>query len=150
MRTRQKGTSKQSNLMDSHFNATSPSDRSAVKVLVADDETHIQNVVALKLRRAGYDVIVAGDGRAAVDLARQHRPALIVTDYHMPHLNGLEVCRTLRMDPNWATPAVLLTAQDCDLDPAAIASGGVVEVICKPFSPRALVAAVERHQLRAA
>ena len=130
--------------------ASSLGTQSAAKVLVADDETHIQNVVALKLRRAGFEVIVAGDGRTAVELARQHRPVLIVTDYHMPHLNGLEVCKALRSDPNWITPALLLTAQDCDLDPAAIDASGIVEVICKPFSPRALVAAVERHRARAA
>lgn len=114
-------------------------------ILVADDETHIQNVVSLKLRRAGYTVVTAGDGRAAVELARQHRPDLVVTDYHMPHLNGLEVCRALIEDPQWTAPALLLTAQDCDLPPEEVKASRVVEIINKPFSPRALVAAVERH-----
>lgn len=114
-------------------------------ILVADDETHIQNVVSLKLRRAGYTVIVASDGRAAVELAREHKVDLVVTDYHMPHLNGLQVCQALLEDSAWSAPALLLTAQDCDLPPDEVKASRVVEIINKPFSPRLLVSAVERH-----
>ena len=66
------------------------------KILVADDESHILNVVSLKLSNAGYDVVTASDGQEAFELATAQRPDLIITDYHMPLLSGLELCQKLR------------------------------------------------------
>ena len=65
-------------------------------ILVADDESHILNVVSLKLRNAGFRVLTASDGREALDVAGLERPDLLITDYHMPHLSGLELCRRMR------------------------------------------------------
>ncbi len=114
-------------------------------ILVADDESHILNVVALKLRRAGYNVVTASDGQMLVKLARQIGPALIVTDFHMPHLSGLEACLELAKDPQWKVPALLLTARDRELSEEDRQASHIVAVINKPFSPRALLAAVEQH-----
>src|SRR5438477_4298920 len=79
-------------------------------ILVADDESHILHVVSLKLRNAGYRVITARDGQEAFELAVQEKPDLIITDYHMPQLSGLELCQKLKQDT--ATrhiPAIMLT-----------------------------------------
>jgi CheY-like chemotaxis protein len=68
-------------------------------ILVADDESHILSVVSLKLRNAGYRVLTAADGQEALDVALHERPDLLITDYHMPQLSGLELCRRLKQDP---------------------------------------------------
>ena len=113
-----------------------------IRVVVADDETHILNVVALKLRRAGFEVHTANDGAEALRVARKVGPAAVVTDFHMPHLNGLEFCRAYR-DAGGRAPAILLTARDTTLAEPEMAAAGIVRVVNKPFSPRELVAAVQ-------
>ena len=65
-------------------------------ILVADDESHILHVVSLKLRNAGYRVVTARDGQEALELAQQEHPDLLITDYHMPQLSGLELCQRLQ------------------------------------------------------
>src|SRR5258706_13902762 len=108
-------------------------------ILVADDETHILHVVSLKLRNAGYLVITARDGQEALEMAQQERPDLIITDYHMPHLSGLELCQRLKQDPvTCAIPAIMLTARGYQLDPADPEQSGILRMLSKPFSPRQL------------
>src|SRR3954468_24922954 len=86
-------------------------------ILLADDETHILNVVSLKLRNAGFRVRTASDGQEALDLALQETPDLLITDYHMPMLSGLELCRRLRQNPATAgVPAIMLTARGYQLE----------------------------------
>ncbi len=119
------------------------------KILVADDESHILNVVSVKLRNAGFEVITARDGGAAYDAVLQHRPQLVITDYHMPVMSGLELCRRLREESATPPVAILLTARGSDVDPDELIRSGVVAVISKPFSPRELLATVTSH-LRAA
>src|SRR5712671_5197312 len=68
-------------------------------ILVADDESHILHVVSLKLRNAGFRVVTARDGQEALELAQQEHPDLLITDYHMPQLSGLELCQRLKQDP---------------------------------------------------
>src|SRR5271170_3720226 len=87
------------------------------KILVADDESHILHVVSLKLRNAGYTVVTACDGREALELAQQELPDLLIIDYQMPHLSGLELCQQLRKEPATSrVRAILLTARGYDLD----------------------------------
>jgi len=79
------------------------------KILVADDETHILHVVSLKLRNAGFNVLTARDGQEALELAQSELPDLIITDYHMPQLSGLELCQRLKQDPATSgIPAIML------------------------------------------
>lgn len=119
-------------------------------ILVADDETHILNVVSLKLRNAGYTVLVAEDGAEAYALARTHIPDLVITDYQMPRLSGLELCSKLQSDPITAhLPAVLLTARGFTLSEVDKRAANIRRVIAKPFSPREVLACVE-EMLRAA
>ena len=112
-------------------------------ILVADDETHILNVVSLKLRNAGYQVLTASDGQEALDLARQHRPDLLITDFHMPMLSGLELCRRLAQDPRTVgIPAIMLTARGYHLDEQDTRTSGIRVMLSKPFSPRHLLLTV--------
>jgi CheY-like chemotaxis protein len=112
-------------------------------ILVADDETHILHVVSMKLRNAGYRVVTARDGQEALDLATADRPDLLITDYHMPQLSGLELCQRLQQDPGTARiPTIMLTARGYSLEPADTASSGIRCMLSKPFSPRQLLATV--------
>jgi len=121
------------------------------KILVADDETHILHVVSLKLRNAGFNVLTARDGQEALELAQTEHPDLIITDYHMPHLSGLELCQRLKQDPATSSiPAIMLTARGYQLDPADTQQSGILCMLSKPFSPRQLLTTVNEVLERAA
>jgi CheY-like chemotaxis protein len=112
-------------------------------ILVADDESHILHVVSLKLRNAGFNVLTARDGQEALEMAQQEKPDLIITDYHMPQLSGLELCQRLKRDP--ATnhiPAIMLTARGYHLEPRDTQESGILRMLSKPFSPRQLLTTV--------
>ncbi|MCP4712339.1 MAG: response regulator [Planctomycetes bacterium] len=115
------------------------------KVLVVDDEVHILHVVSLKLRNAGYDVITAQDGREALEIAQVERPDLIITDYQMPHLSGLELCQRLKRIPATQNiPALMLTARGFAVDPQAMTDAGITMCLHKPFSPREILTVVDQ------
>ncbi|HZZ44626.1 MAG TPA: response regulator [Tepidisphaeraceae bacterium] len=112
-------------------------------ILVADDESHILHVVSLKLSNAGFKVITARDGAEAFDLAVQEHPDLLITDYHMPHLSGIELCQKLKQTPQTASiPAIMLTARGYDLEPGDTEQSGIARMLSKPFSPRQLLSTV--------
>jgi len=112
-------------------------------ILVADDESHILNVVSLKLRNAGFRVVTASDGQEALELAGQERPDLVITDFHMPRLSGIELCKRLKEDENTSSiPAIMLTARGYSLDQRDTVESGILHMISKPFSPRQLLATV--------
>ena len=112
-------------------------------ILVADDESHILNVVSLKLRNAGYRVLTASDGQEAFDIATLERPDLLITDYHMPLLSGIELCRRLKQNAaTGSIPTVMLTARGYHLEPQDTAENGILRMLSKPFSPRQLLATV--------
>jgi DNA-binding response OmpR family regulator len=121
----------------------------AKRVLVADDESHILNVVSLKLRNAGFEVICAHDGTEALRLALESSPALLITDFHMPGLSGLEVCQKLR-EQGRAVPTIMLSARGYHLTGEELENSGISEMVSKPFSPRQLLATVEQVLARAA
>ncbi len=121
------------------------------RILVADDETHILHVVSLKLRNAGYEVICARDGQEAWEMAVAQRPDLLITDYHMPHLSGLELCQRLKEDASTShIPAIMLTARGYHLEPHDTERSGILQMISKPFSPRQLLTTVNEVLQRAA
>lgn len=118
--------------------------RSRPLILVVDDEIHIVHVLSLKLRNAGYEVLSAPDGEQGLELARRRRPDLVITDYQMPFLSGLEMCQRLRQDP--ATrhiPVLLLTARGFSIPPEALETVNVAGVFSKPFSPREILLRVQ-------
>jgi DNA-binding response OmpR family regulator len=93
------------------------------------------------LEHAGFRVITANDGRAALDVARHHRPDLIVLDLGLPGLDGLDVTREMRRDGS--LPIVMVTARDDELDKVLGLELGADDYLTKPFSPRELVARVK-------
>ena len=112
-------------------------------ILVADDESHILHVVSLKLRNAGFNVVTARDGQEAFELAHQQHPDLLITDYHMPQLSGIELCQKLKQDPATSSiPAIMLTARGYQLEPNDTEKSGILRMLSKPFSPRQLLATV--------
>ena len=115
-----------------------PSNKS--KILVVDGEVHILHVVSLKLRDAGYDVITAQNGQDALELAQAEEPDLVITDFQVPRLSGIELCQRMRQTPKLRkTPAIMLTARGVWLDDDVLATAGVSRCVKKPFSPRELV-----------
>lgn len=113
------------------------------RVLVVDDETYIQHVVSLKLSNAGFEVITASDGEEGLAAAIEQRPDLIITDYQMPFLTGLEMCQRLKQNPSTASiPVIMLTARGFALDDADLRDVNIRKCLGKPFSPRELVACV--------
>ena len=113
-------------------------------VLVADDDADIRTLMALGLRAADVDVVVAEDGRDALRLAHERRPDLAVLDISMPYLSGLEVLQELRRDGVLAAlPVLLLTARAQESDVARGLAAGADDYMTKPFSPRELRARVE-------
>ena len=115
------------------------------KIVVADDESHIVNVLALKLTNAGHEVFVARDGGEAFEAVVRERPAMLITDFHMPVMSGVELCTRLRAEGEFAGVALLLTARGNDLSEQELARSGIAEVLSKPFSPRQIAEVVARH-----
>ena len=113
-------------------------------ILVVDDEAHILHVVSLKLRNAGFDVITAADGEEGYELAVEHMPDLVITDYQMPVMTGLELCLHLREHERAADlPAVMLTARGAGLSDDDLAQTRIRHVLTKPFSPREVLTTVQ-------
>ncbi len=113
-------------------------------ILVADDETHILHVVSMKLRNAGYEVITAMDGEEAFELCLSESPDLIITDYQMPVMTGLELCKKLKeTEETKDIPAVMLTARGFDIEPDEMLAAGIAADLAKPFSPREVLGKVD-------
>jgi two-component system alkaline phosphatase synthesis response regulator PhoP len=102
------------------------------------------HVLTMKLRNAGYDVVTAGDGEEGLEVAFSEKPDLIITDYQMPCVDGLEMCRGYRDRAHREVPAIMITAREFDLDSTLLTDTGVAEVLPKPFSPRHVLMTIER------
>jgi DNA-binding response OmpR family regulator len=109
-------------------------------VLLVDDEPEIVRILRDYLERAGFAVLTAGDGDAAVTIARRQKPDLIVLDLTLPSLDGLDVARALRRDSE--VPIIMLTARTEEADRVAGLELGADDYVAKPFSPREVVARV--------
>ncbi len=108
-------------------------------ILIVDDDADVRDIVAFKLGRLGYEVITAPDGATGLEAATQLRPDLIVLDWAMPNLTGLEVCRQIRDGSVHAdTPVIFLTARSRECDIRIAFDAGVDDYIVKPFSPNEL------------
>lgn len=113
------------------------------RIVVADDEAHILRVMSMKLTNAGYEVITAVDGEEALELCAREKPDLLITDYQMPVMSGLELCKELRAsDQTRNIPAIMLTARGFDIEASDMVAAGITAVLAKPFSPREVLAKV--------
>jgi two-component system OmpR family response regulator len=111
------------------------------KILIIDDDPQIREVVRIGLEQAGYATLTAGDGAAGLALVGSARPDLVVLDIGLPEMDGLEVCRRLRVQSQ--VPVLFLSARDEELDRVLGFEMGADDYVTKPFSPRELVARVK-------
>ncbi|EIW21682.1 response regulator transcription factor [Pelosinus fermentans] len=109
-----------------------------VKILIADDEKDIRDIVTWYLSREGFEVFAAADGHAAVDIETAHLPDLLILDVMMPGLSGWEIAKAVQRN----VPIIFLTALDAENDKINGFKLGADDYIAKPFSPRELVARV--------
>ena len=106
----------------------------AARILLVDDERSVQTLLAYPLRKDGYEVISAQDGREALERFAQQRFDLVVLDIMLPKLDGIEVCRRLRSRSQ--VPIIMLTAKDDEVDKVLGLELGADDYITKPFSVR--------------
>ena len=110
------------------------------KILIADDEPTLVAALKYNFERESYSVLTASDGEAAVAVARETQPDLIILDRMMPGLNGLDVCRILRKEMR--VPILILTARTDEAEKVAALALGADDYVTKPFNMRDLIARV--------
>ncbi|HEX2970713.1 MAG TPA: response regulator [Tepidisphaeraceae bacterium] len=115
------------------------------RIIVADDESHMTFILSFKLRQVGIDVATASDGEEAYALACAQQPDLIVADFQMPRMSGLEMATQLRQNPKTAQiPVLMVTARGHRIDEAELAKTNIRQVLAKPFSARELLNWIEK------
>ncbi|MBW4553348.1 MAG: response regulator transcription factor [Aphanocapsa sp. GSE-SYN-MK-11-07L] len=116
-------------------------------ILLVEDEVKLARFIELELNSEGYRVSVANDGMAGLTLARESAPDIVILDWMLPGLSGLEVCRRLRATGN-KVPIILLTAKDEVGDRVAGLDAGADDYVVKPFSIEELLARIRAHLRR--
>jgi DNA-binding response OmpR family regulator len=117
------------------------------RVLIAEDDESLRALMRMSIDVGGLDIDEAGDGNSALQAARAAPPDLVLLDWMMPGLSGLDLCRALRADPATAgATIVMVTARVLAADREAALAAGVDHYVGKPFSPVALLDTV-RHAL---
>lgn len=106
----------------------------AKKVLVVDDEAFIVRMLTAKLAHGGYLVVSASDGQEGLEAARRERPDLIIMDWCMPRMDGIEATRQIKGDPGLAhIPVLMLTCKGQETDEETARAAGVARYVTKPF-----------------
>ena len=114
------------------------------KILIAEDDAEVMDLVRVYLTREGFEVAAASDGEAALELARSSSPDLLVLDVMLPKLDGWAVCRRLReQQATQRLPIVMLTSRSDEMDRVLGLELGADDYVTKPFSPRELVARIK-------
>ncbi|MFM8372080.1 MAG: response regulator transcription factor, partial [Bacteroidota bacterium] len=114
------------------------------KILIVDDEPDILEFLKYNLKREGYDVVTAPDGKQALAVAAAEKPDLIILDIMMPEMDGVEACNRLRsMKEFQHTPIAFLTARDEDFSQIAALDSGGDDYITKPIKPRVLISRIQ-------
>jgi DNA-binding response OmpR family regulator len=111
------------------------------RILVVDDESAVTDLLAYNLRKAHYEVLVAADGRQALELEREASPDLILLDLMLPEVDGLDVCRELRKTSS--VPIIMITALGEETDRVVGLELGADDYVTKPFSVRELMARIK-------
>jgi len=113
------------------------------QILVVEDERPIREMIAFGLRRAGFEVVEAEDTRAARASIADRRPDLVLVDWMLPDMSGLELTRALKRDKDTRElPIIMLTARAEEQDKVSGLEGGADDYVTKPFSPRELLARI--------
>jgi len=114
------------------------------KILVAEDERDIRELIGFTLRFAGFEVVLVSNGTEAIEKALSERPDLILLDVRMPKMTGYEACRQLKEDPaTRSIPVVFLSAKGQEGEIEQGLASGAVEYIVKPFAPDELISQVK-------
>jgi len=120
-------------------------------ILIVDDEEDILELMSFNLSKEGYKVLTAQDGEQCLNLAKENLPDLIVLDLMLPGMDGLEVARVLKRDPQTGhIPIVMLTAKSEEIDIVTGLELGADDYVTKPFSPRVLLARIRTVLRRSA
>ncbi|MDR3600630.1 MAG: response regulator transcription factor [Desulfosporosinus sp.] len=118
-------------------------------ILVVDDEEPILELLRFNLEKEGYQVCVAKDGQEALERVEKEQPDLLVLDVMLPGMDGLEVCRILRLNPRFQQiPIIMLTAKGEEIDTVLGLELGADDYMTKPFSPRELLARIKARLRR--
>ena len=115
-------------------------------ILVVEDEDALADSVRYNLEREGYTVVVATDGRRALERFREQPPSLVILDLMLPEMSGLDVCRMIRADSD--VPIIIVTAKDSEADKVTGLELGADDYVTKPFSVRELVSRVRANLRR--
>ncbi|MGB8215572.1 MAG: response regulator [Anaerolineales bacterium] len=114
------------------------------KILIAEDERDIRDLINFTLSFAGFEVVAAANGEEAVNLARQEMPDLILMDVRMPRMTGYEACTVIKADPKLQNiPVIFLSAKGQDSEIQTGLKVGAVDYLLKPFAPDQLTARIQ-------
>jgi two-component system alkaline phosphatase synthesis response regulator PhoP len=113
------------------------------KILVVEDEAELTNAIQIRLEQAGYEVLIAYDGKEGLEKAREENPDLIVLDLMLPKMDGYKVCRMLKFDAKYKKiPVVMLTARAQEKDESLGYEVGADVFITKPFKYQVLLSKI--------
>jgi DNA-binding response OmpR family regulator len=118
------------------------------RVLLADDQAEIRLMLEAKFRQEGYEITAVEDGRECLDVLTDEDtelPDLVILDVMMPRVDGFRALQEIRETHELSIPVVMLTAREQEEDTVRALDAGVTEYVTKPFSPRELVARLDRH-----
>jgi len=117
-------------------------------IVLAEDQEDIRRVIVRLLQRAGHTVVATVDGVEALDAVHQHRPDIVITDVGMPRMDGLQLCRAIRADPQLCDIPVMVVSGALLPDDPAAAEAGVSTIVTKPFMPPDFLCQVEHLLVR--
>ena len=118
------------------------------RVLLADDQAEIRLMLEAKFRQEGYEITAVEDGRECLDVLIDEDtelPDLVILDVMMPRVDGFRALQEIRETHELSIPVVMLTSRDQEEDTVRALDAGVTEYVTKPFSPRELIARLDRH-----
>jgi len=125
-------------------------DRETTTVLIVEDEPDLREILRYNLEREGFKVIESEDGEAGLALLRKHLPKIVLLDIMLPGMDGVEICRSIKYDPQTRSiPVIMVTARGDESDIVLGLGVGADDYIIKPFSPRELVARIKAVLRRA-
>ncbi|MDF3130945.1 response regulator transcription factor [Kiritimatiellaeota bacterium B1221] len=113
-------------------------------ICIVEDEEDIRDILAVQLKREGYDPVTAATGEEGVTLIREHKPQLVLLDLMLPGMDGLDVCRSVRQDKELRdTPIIMISARGEEADIITGLEMGADDYVTKPFSPRVVISRIK-------